>query len=279
MAKDILVSQEYFEKVILFLKRRGYQFIRVSDLSMISGRGKYVCLTFDDGFVDCYEYALPLLRKHQITATFYPCVIPCRDQSVRPLDIYYQCVDEMDLSDQERSEYYSGEVKKNFYWSDSDSQEQLLTTLFSSLPEENRVGYMNAQQIKEMADLGFEIGSHGMSHSLLTAAFVSEQKARQEMADSKQWLEKVTGKPVLSFCFPGGKYNASLIGMAKETGYSSTCLVVRNVKEKEVLPSYARINVVEQQLQGLKKDLRSSDYFKFRGIRSVARKMKVFFTK
>jgi len=31
----------------------------------------YLCLTFDDGFSDCYDIIYPLLKQHDIKATFY----------------------------------------------------------------------------------------------------------------------------------------------------------------------------------------------------------------
>lgn len=69
---------------------------------------------------------------------------------------------------------------------------------------------------------------------------------------SKQWLEAITGKPVTSYCFPAGRYNAEMIELAKQVGYTSTCLVVRNENEKEVLPSYNRIFVKPNSLDELK---------------------------
>ena len=95
-----------------------------------------------------------------------------------------------------------------------------------------------------------------MTHSLLIADYMNAEKALIELQTSKQWLEAITGKPVTAYCFPAGRYNAKMIELAKQIGYTSTCLVVRNKNENEVLPSYDRIFVKPNSLGELKKALR-----------------------
>lgn len=250
-----LISQEFFENVLSCLSDNGFQFVTVSELTRRTSTDKLVALTIDDGYLDNYEFALPSLLKFNATATFFPVVNPCKDNTVLPLDIYYQCIDDMKMSETERTEYVTGTIKRNFYWAEPDKQINMLNSLFKELPQKNRVSYMSAEQLKELSDKGFEIGSHGMTHSLLIADYMNEEKALNELQKSKQWLEAVTGKPVTAYCFPAGRYNARMIELAKRVGYTSTCLVVRNENEKEVLPSYDRIFVKPNSLDTLKAGL------------------------
>ena len=247
-----LISQEYFEIVLSLLTGNGFQFVTVSEITQHSDTEKLVALTFDDGYADNFEFALPLLQKFKATATFFPVVNPCKNNTVLPLDIYYHCVDEMNLPQNVRAEYITGTTKKNFYWAEPDKQMVILNSLFNNQPPKNRVSYMNADQLKQLSDSGFEIGSHGMTHSLLIADYMNEEKVLNELQKSKQWLEAVTGKPVTAYCFPAGRYNARMIELAKQIGYTSTCLVVRNENEKEILPSYDRIFVKPNSLDELK---------------------------
>jgi peptidoglycan/xylan/chitin deacetylase (PgdA/CDA1 family) len=46
----------------------------VGGLARERRRGRHVLLTFDDGYRDNYQVAYPLLRRHGLTATFFPCV-------------------------------------------------------------------------------------------------------------------------------------------------------------------------------------------------------------
>ena len=251
-----LISQEYFENVLSFLTDNGFQFVTVSELTERNKTDKLVAITFDDGYSDNFDFALPSLLKFNATSTFFPVVNPCKDNMVLPLDIYYQCVDEMKLSVAERVEFISGTTKRKFYWAEPENQMNMLNSLFKILPQKYRVRYMSAAQLKELSDKGFEIGSHGMTHSLLIADYMNEQKAINELQKSKQWLEAITDKPVTSFCFPAGRYNTRMIELAKQVGYTSTCLVVRNENEVEVLPSYERIFVKPNSLNELKIALR-----------------------
>ena len=250
-----LISQEYFETVLSCLTDNGFQFVTVSELTKRNNTDKLVALTFDDGYSDNFDFALASLLRFNATATFFPVVNPCKNNTVLPLDTYYQCVDEMNLPQNERAEYITGAIKKNFYWSEPKKQMKMLNSLFKSLPKKNRVSYMSAEQLKELSDKGFEIGSHGMTHSLLIADYMNKEKVLNELQKSKQWLEAVTGKHITSYCFPAGRYNAKMIELAKQVGYTSTCLVVSSENEKEILPSYERFFVKPNSLDELKRAL------------------------
>jgi peptidoglycan/xylan/chitin deacetylase (PgdA/CDA1 family) len=247
-----LITQEYLETVLSCLTDNGFQFVTVSEIKQHSDTDKLVALTFDDGYSDNFEFALPSLQKFKATATFFPVVNPCKYNTNLPLDIYYQCVDEMNLPENERAEYITGTTKKIFYWAEPEKQLEMLNSMFNKLPQISRVNYMSSEHLKQLSDSGFEIGSHGMIHSLLIADYMNEEKALNELQKSKQWLEAVTGKPVTAYCFPAGRYNANMIELAKQVGYTSTCLVGRNENEIEVLPSYDRLFVKPNSLDDLK---------------------------
>ena len=83
--------------------------------------------------------------------------------------------------------------------------------------EIGKSGYMTREQIKEIADAGVEIGSHTISHPDLT--LMSEHRLRSELFDSKESLEELTGKAVISLCYPAGKYNDIVESVVSEKGY------------------------------------------------------------
>ena len=61
-------------------------------------------------------------------------------------------------------------------------------------------------RIQLFIDAGHEIGSHSINHSFLTT--ISEQKLKEELADSKLYLENYLGVPIRHFASPYGVYNA-----------------------------------------------------------------------
>ena len=123
---------------------------------------------------------------------------------------------------------------------------------FQKLPTQNRVSYLKPDQIKFLAENDFEIGSHSLTHSLFTAKYMNENKINIELKQSKIYLERITGKPVNSFCFPSGYYNSKAIELAKENGYTSVCLIKKNKNEEvQALPSFERIFVKPNSISEL----------------------------
>jgi peptidoglycan/xylan/chitin deacetylase (PgdA/CDA1 family) len=64
------------ERVLRYLSARGYRFATLDTAVQVvrSGRpagGRYVCLTFDDGYQDFYDTAFPLLKKYGARATVF----------------------------------------------------------------------------------------------------------------------------------------------------------------------------------------------------------------
>lgn len=78
---------------------------------------------------------------------------------------------------------------------------------------------MSAAQIREMADAGFEIASHTLTHPHLTE--VSDEQLQHELLDSKHMLEDLIGKPVNSFSYPYGDYDERVINAAMQAGYTN----------------------------------------------------------
>ena len=79
------------------------------------------------------------------------------------------------------------------------------------------------EQIEHIGRM-FEIGAHTMTHPRLTE--VSDTTARQEILDSKQYLERLLKRPINTFCYPGGNYRAKHVAMVHEAGF----LYARTVK-------------------------------------------------
>jgi peptidoglycan/xylan/chitin deacetylase (PgdA/CDA1 family) len=93
-----------------------------------------------------------------------------------------------------------------------------------------RPGHLSVHQLRELADLGFEIGCHSMTH-----ASFSELNATQlhvEIADAKQKLEDILGKPVEHFSAPGGFWSRKFAQMTMDAGYRSAATSRPGVNSK-----------------------------------------------
>lgn len=66
---------------------------------------------------------------------------------------------------------------------------------------------------------GMDVGSHTRTHANLPE--LTDDAAREEIAASKQELERAVGCEVRHFCYPYGKYTPAHVRMASEVGYAS----------------------------------------------------------
>ena len=74
--KYLSISTDAFRDQMGFLARNGYQTLTLDDLTRILARQQEpppnpIIITFDDGYRDQYENAVPVLQEHGFTATFF----------------------------------------------------------------------------------------------------------------------------------------------------------------------------------------------------------------
>ena len=76
--RDLSVPPELFEQHLAYLKEQGYQTITLDDLTYYLTQGrpfpsgeKPILITFDDGYLDNYRNAFPLLQKYGFTGVFF----------------------------------------------------------------------------------------------------------------------------------------------------------------------------------------------------------------
>lgn len=77
--------------------------------------------------------------------------------------------------------------------------------------------HMSGAQIREVAAMGYEVGSHSCTHRDLTRLTASVLE--EELTRSKKMLEDITGVEVDALSFPFGRYNRATAEAAFEAGY------------------------------------------------------------
>jgi peptidoglycan/xylan/chitin deacetylase (PgdA/CDA1 family) len=75
--------------------------------------------------------------------------------------------------------------------------------------------------VRLSTDKSVEIGSHTLTHPMLSALHPSIQAA--EIRDSKAWLESMLGQPVAGFAYPYGARTAETVALVREAGYAYAC--------------------------------------------------------
>lgn len=80
----------------------------------------------------------------------------------------------------------------------------------------NLEGFFSEDQLHQMVASGWEVGSHGRKHIDL----VEQPGAlRDEVGNSKQALEQILGREVISFAYPFGRANNLTKDWVKQVGY------------------------------------------------------------
>ena len=233
-------SKLLFENCVCWLKKNGFTFISVHELSQIS-RGERdfpkgaILLTVDDGWRNNKENIADVANKYKIPVTIFV--------STEPV-----------------------ETGNAFWW--------------SYISKANQIGVINSQvmelkkvsnderlklvaQIKEKVNLKREaltkeelsgisktkfvsIGSHTVSHPVLTKC--SDEKALFEIGESRNILEKWLNTEVVHFAYPNGSFSDREMEILKSCGYQMAFTTVpkyitkENVSEPFTIP---RVDIIE----------------------------------
>ena len=82
--------------------------------------------------------------------------------------------------------------------------------------------HCSLEQLKEMHKAGIEIGSHTRTHADLS--LLPDNLVRQELEESKKYLEDALGINITALSFPFGSWNHRCWAIAQECGYESATI-------------------------------------------------------
>jgi peptidoglycan/xylan/chitin deacetylase (PgdA/CDA1 family) len=84
--------------------------------------------------------------------------------------------------------------------------------------------HLDWDQVRAFADLpGMEIGSHTVSHPYLQR--VPDERAREEILDSRLRIERHLGRPVRYFCYPSGDFGPRELRLVRDARYEAAVSV------------------------------------------------------
>lgn len=123
-----------------------------------------------------------------------------------------------------------------------------------ALPELRRHGWAGVLNLKaEGSDLygsnvramiaaGWEIASHTIDHSDLTT--LDAAALRREVAGSRRILRREYGVPVRNFCYPAGRFDATVVAAVEAAGYSGATTEVPGYADREAPYELARFEIL-----------------------------------
>lgn len=91
----------------------------------------------------------------------------------------------------------------------------------NSWDEQPRMSLLGAEGLREVAERGMEVGSHGMSHIRLSG--LPKPHLTEEIAESRRVLSDILDEEVTGFCYPYGSVDVAATRTARQAGYSYAC--------------------------------------------------------
>lgn len=251
------VSPSLFEKQLRCLKRFFWPISLNKAIELIKSNKRlnknYFVITFDDGYFDNYSSAYPILKQYGIPATIFITVDPINKRKDLWFDYIIKAFNmsksqQIDFDEFSFGRIFLKNVKQKFL-----VVSEIVKYLKSLKPtdREAKINYMlnklhlsqvdtsgcqellDWETIRKLQKEGIDIGSHGLSHTIMTNFTLSE--ARAEIADSMKIILEQTGVRPLHFAYPNGgmsDFNSDIEKLAAEVGYSSASTLIDGFNEK-----------------------------------------------
>jgi peptidoglycan/xylan/chitin deacetylase (PgdA/CDA1 family) len=197
-----------------------------------------VAITFDDGYRDNLDLAVPELERLGLPATFF--LVPgLLDRRVEP---WWEAVawavteatapavtidgERIPLGDRSERRAVRRRAEEHLKRRDSDARAAALAELVEELAPRPRDDlkelFLDWPGARELAGRGFEVGSHSSHHAILSEETPAAQAA--DLAGSRAALEEGLGVPITSVAYPNGgrlDYDGATLAAAAAAGYEN----------------------------------------------------------
>jgi peptidoglycan/xylan/chitin deacetylase (PgdA/CDA1 family) len=238
----IIHSSNAFERQMEVIAGE-YQPVALDDvLSFVRGEkelpARAVVVTFDDGYADNCEVAVPILNRVGVRATFYVTV---------------DCIETAKLPWPSRLRFVFFTTKKKSWegqdgsiWPLQDSEQRDRAFLAAcddcarlageaqgqwvrGIESELQTGACNQRlmmtwdQVRDLVRKGHVVGSHTLSHPNM--AYIGEEDATKELRESKRKLEHALNASIIHFSYPcpalSPHWNERTLKISRAAGYQT----------------------------------------------------------
>jgi peptidoglycan/xylan/chitin deacetylase (PgdA/CDA1 family) len=257
-------------KMHLSYLKTHFSIILLSDLvnRLRAGQAVSRCavITFDDGWVDNYLYAFPILKELEIPATiflasgfigttrwFWPEEISWAVLSVLKKKVDISLLPDRLLHIVEKTPYLQTEeiidriIAEMKLWKESDriSVAKECSLLREKITGDSKRILMNWEEVKEMSQSGLlNFGSHTVSHAMLD--MLPPENVQQEINGCATQIYKETGLSTDTFAYPNGNYTQDNLCILSQAGITAAVTTKRGfVNESSPLLELPRVAIHE----------------------------------
>ena len=237
------ITPEFLDEALGVVRKTGYELVSLEEavrrLRYREG-APFAALTFDDGYRDTRDFALPILESHRAAFTVF-CATGFiertarlwwleLEEAVRRLDAVEIVRDGLRWRLEARTPAEKSMAYDRVYWSLRARPESELLDVVGELARRAEVStaaladqlFMDWNEVAAFANHPLvSIGAHSHTHRRLAQWPLAE--AREEMAGSKTALEARIGRRVESFAYPVGDPTSAgprEFELARETGFA-----------------------------------------------------------
>ena len=275
----LVVGDETFARHITVLKR-FFHVLTLDDLANHLAKripfDRSSCLiTFDDGWIDNLENALPVLQEHRVPAVMFLPVNfvgrgrlftrealthllvkainisrrePARRDGLRPHLAPLGLDGLLDVADPDPLPAVVKAVAAHRFAS-GPAFETAIAVLSTELGVNGaRLSdldtFVDWSQVDTLAEQGFSFGGHGADHRVLTT--VPPEVVQFEVETSKKVLDAKLRRPVRAFAYPNGAWSHDVASAVKAAGYELAFTVESGAVGCDDAPfSLRRVNIHE----------------------------------
>jgi peptidoglycan/xylan/chitin deacetylase (PgdA/CDA1 family) len=202
-------------------------------------------ITIDDGYRDAYEIAFPILQQYGAHATLFVVTdfldrktwlwtdklrfLTAQTRATRLEITINDCPLRLQLSGPASRFEAATLVNSHLKRLPDEAKDKAIKHIASSLrveiPDSPTRDYdsITWEQAREMDGAGIEIGSHTVTHPILTG--VNDERLEAELRESRSKLEARLDRKVELFCYPNGNYDARVKRAAAAAGYRSAVTI------------------------------------------------------
>jgi len=235
-------TAEQFDSQIAYLKRRFHISTLEEVFAMMGGdapRGTSVLITFDDGYIDNYTLAFPILRTHGVQAVFFlptafigtgklpwwdAIAYIIKQSAKKRVHLEYPQPAIFELA-RDGGKSVSMQILRLFRESAVEDPERFIIELEKTCGVLRPRGsaercFLDWDEARDMQRNGMAFGSHTHSHEILTS--LSPELQREEARYSREILEQELNSHIDILAYPVGLkhcFSADTVSALEQTGY------------------------------------------------------------